>query len=96
MDPKLECLDINWPPDKVAEHIGRFNFWIDTRGPSDEKAIRNDFLTVVGKEAFSLLRTRVFPLTLRDASVAEIQGALQTSPVWADWTDEVSHIGPKR
>ncbi len=73
MDPKLECLDVNWSADKVAEYIDRFNFWIDTRGPSDEKAISNAFLTVVGKEAFSLLRTLVFPLTLRDASVAEIQ-----------------------
>ncbi len=81
MDPKLECLDINWSADKVAEYIDRFNFWIDTRGPSDEKAIRNDFLTVVGKEALFLLRILVFPITLRDASVAEIQGALQTSPV---------------
>ncbi len=85
MDPKLECLDINWSGDKVAEYIDRFNFWIDTRGPSDEKAIRNAFLMVVGKEAFSLLRTLVFPLTLTDASVAEIQGALlalrQASPV---------------
>ncbi len=30
----------------------------------------------VGKEAFSLLRTVVYPKTLRDASIAEIQEAL--------------------
>ncbi len=76
MDPKLECLDINCSADEVAEYIDRFNFWIDTRGTSDEKAIKGAFLTAVGKEAFSLLRTLVYPKTLRDASVAEIQGAL--------------------
>ncbi len=30
----------------------------------------------VGKEAFSLLRTLVYPKTFRDASIAEIQEAL--------------------
>ncbi len=34
------------------------------------------FLTAVGKEAFNLLRTLVYPKTLRDASIAEIQEAL--------------------
>ncbi len=53
-----------------------FNFWIDTRGTSDEKAIKGSFLTAAGKEAFSLLRTLVYPNTLRDASIAEILGAL--------------------
>ncbi len=52
MDPKLECLDINCSADEVAEYIDRFNFWIDTRGTSDEKAIKGAFLTAVGKDAF--------------------------------------------
>ncbi len=55
MDPKLECLSINCSADEVAEYIDRFNFWIDTRGTSDEKAIKGAFLTAVGKDAFSLL-----------------------------------------
>ncbi len=76
MDPKLECLNINCSADEVAEYIDRFNFWIDTRGTSDEKAIKGAFLTAVKKDAFSLLRTLVYPKTLRDASIAEIQGAL--------------------
>ncbi len=76
MDPKLECLDINCSADEVAEYIDRLNFWIDIRGTSDEKAIKGAFLTAVGKEAFSLLRTLVYPKTLRDASIAEIQEAL--------------------
>ncbi len=54
----------------------RFNFWTDNRGTSDEKAIKGAFLTAVGKDAFSLLRTVVYPKTLRDASIAQIQGAL--------------------
>ncbi len=49
---------------------------MDTRGTSDEKAIKGAFLTAVGKDAFSLLRTLVYPKTLRDASIAEIQGKL--------------------
>ncbi len=75
MDPKLECLDINCSADEVAEYSDRFNFWIDTRGTSDEKAIKGAFLTAVGKDAFSLLRILVYHKTLRDASTAEIQGA---------------------
>ncbi len=71
-----ECLDINCSADEVAEYIDWFNFWIDTRGTSDKKAIKGTYLAVVGKEAFSLLRTLVCPKTLRNASVAEIQGAL--------------------
>ncbi len=46
MDPKLECLDIYCSADEIAEYIDRFNFWIDTRGTSDEKAIKGAFLTV--------------------------------------------------
>ncbi len=79
MDPKLECLNINCSADEVDEYIDRFNFWIDTGGTSDEKAIKGAFLTAVGKDAFSLLRVYpafVYPKTLRDASIAEIQGAL--------------------
>ncbi len=72
MDPKLECLNINCPTDEVAEYIDRFNFWVDNRGTSDEKAIKGAFLTAVGKDAFSLLRTLVNPKTIRDASIAEI------------------------
>ncbi len=76
MDPKLEFLSINCSADEVAEYIDRFNFWIDTRGTNDEKAIKGAFLTAFGKDAFSLLRTLAYPKTLRDASIAEIQGAL--------------------
>ncbi len=76
MDPKLECLDNNCSADEVAEYIDRFQFWIDTRETSDAKAIKGAYLTAVGKDAFSLLRTLVYPNTLRDPSIAEIQGAL--------------------
>ncbi len=48
MDPELECPNINCSADEVAEYIDRFNFWIDTRGTSDEKAIKGVFLTAVG------------------------------------------------
>ncbi len=57
MDPKIEDLDINCSADEIAKYIDRFNFQIDTKGTSDEKAIKGAFLTPVGKEAFALLRT---------------------------------------
>ncbi len=66
MNPKLERLDINCSVDEVAEYIDRINFCIDTRETGNEKAIIGAFLTAVGKDAFSLLRTLVYPKTLRD------------------------------
>ncbi len=76
MDPKQECLDMNCSADEGTKYIDRFNFWIDTRGTSDEKVFKEAFITAFGKKAFSLLRTLVNPKTLRDASIAEIQEAL--------------------
>ncbi len=76
MDPKLECLNINCSADEVAEYIDRFNFWIDTRGTSEEKTIKGTFITAFGKEALSLLRTLVYSKTLRDVSIADIQEVL--------------------
>ncbi len=75
MDPKLESLRINCLVDKVAENIVRLNYWIDTRESSDAKAIKGAFLTAVGKEAFTPLRTLVNPKTLRSASIAKVQEA---------------------
>ncbi len=81
MDPKLKCLDINWSADKVAKYIDRFNFWIDTSGPSDEKAIRNSFLTVFGKEAFSLPRTLNLKGRFSRRNPRSISAIRPTSPV---------------
>ncbi len=69
MEPKLESLEINCSADEVAEYIDRSKFWVDTRGTGDEKALKGAFLTAVGKEAFTLLRTLVYPQTLRNASI---------------------------
>ncbi len=74
MDPKLENLDVNSSADEIAEYIDRFNF--DTKETSDDKAIKGAFLTAVGKEAFTLLKTLIYAKTLRDASITEIQEAL--------------------
>ncbi len=75
MDPKLENLVVNMSPDEILEYIDRFNFWIDTRETRDDKAIKGAFLNLVGKEVFTLLKTLVYPETLRDASTTEIQEA---------------------
>ncbi len=61
MNPELENVDVNSSADEIAEYIDRFNFWIDTKDTSDEKAIKGAFLTAVGKEAFALLKTLVYP-----------------------------------
>ncbi len=72
----MENLDVNSSTDEIAEYIDRFNFWIDTKETSDDKVIKGAFLTAAGEEAFTLLKTLVYPKTLRDASITEIQEAL--------------------
>ncbi len=76
MNPKLENLDVNSSTDEIAKYIDRFNFWVDTKETTDDKAIKGALHTAVGKEAFTLLKTSVYPKTLRDASITEIQDAL--------------------
>ncbi len=69
----MESLGIDGWAGEIAEYIDRFNFWIDTRKTSGEKPIKGASGTVAGKEAFTLLKTLIYPKTLRDASIAEIQ-----------------------
>ncbi len=69
-------LDVNSSADEIVEYIERFNFWIDTKETSDDKPIQGAFPTTVRKEAFTLLKTLVYPKMLRDASTREIQEAL--------------------
>ncbi len=57
IDPKLESLNINYSADEIAENLDWFNFGIDTRGTSGEKAIKGAFLTAVRNETFNLPRT---------------------------------------
>ncbi len=67
---------VNSSADEIGEYIDRFYFWIVIRETSDDKDIKGAFLTAVGKEAFTLMKTLVYPKTLRDASITEIQEAL--------------------
>ncbi len=50
MDPQLENLDVNMSADEIGEYIDRFNFRIDTREASVDKAIKGAFLTAVGRK----------------------------------------------
>ncbi len=59
----------------VAEYVDQLNLWVDTTGSIDEEAMKGNFLTAVGKEAFALLRTLFNPKTLSVASIADIQQA---------------------
>ncbi len=91
MDSNVKNLDINGPADEITEYIGRFNFWIDTRGTIIEKAIKGG-----RKGSIYPTKTLVYPKTLRDASVAEIQEALlrhvrPTQLKLVEWA--VSHTG---
>ncbi len=75
----MESVDINWWNIYIyiyIKYIGRCKFRADTRGKTDEKGKKSVFLTAAGKEAFILLNMLVKPITLRDASIAEIQWAL--------------------
>ncbi len=51
----------NSSADEIADYIDRFNFWIDNKETSVDKAIKGAFLTAVGKEAFTFLKTLVYP-----------------------------------
>ncbi len=76
MNPKLKNQDVNSSADEIVKYIDRFNFWIDTKETSDDKTIKGAFLTAVGKEAFTLLKTLVYHKAMRDESITEIQEAL--------------------
>ncbi len=39
----MENLDVNSSDDEIAEYIGRFNFCIDTKETSDDKAIKGAY-----------------------------------------------------
>ncbi len=57
----MESLGIDGWAGEIAEYIDRFIFRIDTKESSGEKAIKGIFLTAAGKEAFTLLKTLVYP-----------------------------------
>ncbi len=40
MNPKLENLDINGSADVMTEYTDWFSGWVDTKEPSEEKAIK--------------------------------------------------------
>ncbi len=62
MGPNLENLDAYMSADEILEYIDRFN------SDDDLTAIKGAFLTMVGREAFTLLKPLVYPKTLRDAA----------------------------
>ncbi len=53
MDPKIKDPEISSSADDITE------FWIDTTGTIDERAIKCAFFTAVGKDAFTLPRAFV-------------------------------------
>ncbi len=91
MDSNVKNLDINGPADEITEYIDRLNFWIDTRGTIDEKAIKGG-----RKGSIHPTKNVGLPQTLRDVSVSEIQEVilLHVRPAQfglVEWA--VSHTG---
>ncbi len=81
---KIEDIEVNFSADDVAEYINRLNSWINTRGQSDEKALKGGFLTTVLKETLTSQRPLIYPKALSDVSIADIQEALRKYIVFAE------------
>ncbi len=89
MDSNVKNLVINGPADEITEYI-------DSSGSTPEERLTKKQLKVVGKKAYTLLKTLVYPKTLRDASVAEIQEAIlrHVQPAQFELVEwAVSHTG---
>ncbi len=89
MDLSLENLNINGVANEITEYIDRSNFYIDTRGTSDGTTIKGVFLTAVGKEAFTLLKTLAYPKILRNASSQKFKKYFCDTPglSYSNWSN---------
>lgn len=69
-------LDISCTALEIEEYIDRFSFWCDSQENLSEKASKGAFLTTIGGSAYSLVKTILFPKSLQESSLKEIQSAL--------------------
>ncbi|VDP67677.1 unnamed protein product [Schistosoma curassoni] len=61
MEPVMEKLDINSTSEAFEDYFERFEIWAMTMEDDEDVNIVAHFLTFIGKEAYSLLRTLAMP-----------------------------------
>ncbi|VDP63817.1 unnamed protein product, partial [Schistosoma curassoni] len=57
MEPAMEKLDIHSTPEAFEDYFERFEIWTMTKKDDEDVNIVAHFLTFIGKETYSLLRT---------------------------------------
>ncbi|CAH8584758.1 unnamed protein product [Schistosoma margrebowiei] len=61
MEPAMEKLDIHSTSEAFEDYFERFEIWVMTKEDDEDINIVAYFLTFIGKEAYSLLRTLAMP-----------------------------------
>ncbi|VDP25663.1 unnamed protein product, partial [Schistosoma curassoni] len=61
MEPVMEKLDIHSTSEAFEDYFERFEIWAMTKEDDEDGNIVAHFLTFIGKEAYSLLRTQAMP-----------------------------------
>ena len=75
MDSSMEKLDIQDPAGIEAWHE-RFGFYVTTNNRINDKNVTAWYLTLIGKEAYNLLKDLAFPDKLADKTIPELQEVL--------------------
>ncbi|CAH8662610.1 unnamed protein product [Schistosoma haematobium] len=61
MEPAMEKLDIHSTPEAFKDYLERFEIWSMTKEDDEDVNIVAHFLTFIGREAYSLLKTLAYP-----------------------------------
>ncbi|CAH8636422.1 unnamed protein product [Schistosoma intercalatum] len=61
MEPAMEKLDIHSTPEAIEDYLERFEIWSMTKKDVKGEKIVAHFLTFIGREAYSLLKTLAYP-----------------------------------
>ncbi|CAH8602377.1 unnamed protein product [Schistosoma mattheei] len=61
MEPAMEKLDIHSTPEAFEDYLERFEIWSMTKEDDEDVNIVAYFLTFIGREAYSLLKTLAYP-----------------------------------
>ncbi|VDP84748.1 unnamed protein product [Schistosoma mattheei] len=61
MEPAMEKLDIHSTSEAFEDYFERFEIWAMTKEDAEDVNTVAHFLTFIGKEAYSLLRTLAMP-----------------------------------
>ncbi|CAH8520976.1 unnamed protein product [Schistosoma guineensis] len=61
MEPAMEKLDIHSTPEAIEDYLERFEIWSMTKKDVKGEKIVAHFLTFIGREVYSLLKTLAYP-----------------------------------